>query len=34
MRPGECDEICGDGLHLGLHECDDGNLEDGDGCNH
>eukprot|EP00826_Nyctotherus_ovalis_P013548 TRINITY_DN13688_c0_g1_i2.p1 TRINITY_DN13688_c0_g1~~TRINITY_DN13688_c0_g1_i2.p1 ORF type:complete len:315 (-),score=23.71 TRINITY_DN13688_c0_g1_i2:476-1420(-) len=25
-------EICGDGLNLGMHECDDGNLNDGDGC--
>ena len=27
-----CDEICGDGLNLGMHECDDGNTIDGDGC--
>ena len=27
-----CTEICGDGLNLGQHECDDGNTEDGDGC--
>lgn len=25
-------EICGDGRNLGQRECDDGNLEDGDGC--
>ena len=25
-------EICGDGLNLGSLECDDGNLNDGDGC--
>ena len=25
-------EICGDGLNLGHHECDDGNTFDGDGC--
>jgi large repetitive protein len=27
-----CTEICGDGLHLGHYECDDGNIIDGDGC--
>lgn len=26
--------MCGDGLNLGGHECDDGNLQDGDGCSH
>jgi cysteine-rich repeat protein len=26
-----CSEICGDGINLGL-PCDDGNLNDGDGC--
>ena len=31
-RQKECSEICGDGLNLGEHECDDGNLLDGDGC--
>lgn len=25
-------EICGDGMNLGEYECDDGNLENGDGC--
>ena len=25
-------EICGDGLNLGMNECDDGNQIDGDGC--
>jgi len=25
-------EKCGDGLNLGLYECDDGNRNDGDGC--
>ncbi len=29
-----CDEICGDGLNIGFHQCDDGNLIVGDGCNH
>jgi cysteine-rich repeat protein len=29
---GECEEICGDGLNYGINECDDGNLESGDGC--
>lgn len=27
-------EICGDGLNLGNFQCDDGNLESGDGCDH
>ena len=27
-----CTEICGDGLNMGEHECDDGNDVDGDGC--
>ena len=31
-RQKECSEICGDGLNFGQYECDDGNLEDGDGC--
>ena len=26
-------EICGDGLNLGMYECDDGNTINGDGCN-
>jgi len=30
---GDCIEICGDGLNIGLNECDDGNTNDGDGCN-
>jgi len=25
-------EICGDGINLGKHQCDDGNLKNGDGC--
>ena len=29
---GECAEVRGDGLNMGNHECDDGNLTDGDGC--
>ncbi len=29
-----CFEICGDGLHLGLNECDDGNTLNRDGCSH
>ena len=29
-----CEEICGDGINLGMVECDDGNREDGDGCDH
>ena len=27
-----CAEICGDGLHMGVLACDDGNTLDGDGC--
>ncbi|CDW84474.1 UNKNOWN [Stylonychia lemnae] len=27
-----CTEICGDGLRLDQNQCDDANLEDGDGC--
>jgi cysteine-rich repeat protein len=29
-----CFEICGDGKHLGLNECDDGNTLNRDGCSH
>jgi cysteine-rich repeat protein len=29
---GECAEICGDGKDLGMNECEDGNILDGDGC--
>lgn len=29
-----CREICGDGISMGQYACDDGNLEDGDGCSH
>ncbi len=29
---GQCVEICGDGIHLGAAECDDGNTLSGDGC--
>lgn len=31
---GICREICGDGIRLqdSIHECDDGNTEDNDGC--
>lgn len=25
-------EVCGDGINLGMRECDDGNTIDGDGC--
>ena len=32
LSPGFCKEICGDGINLGLVECDDGNLKNGDGC--
>ena len=32
-NPDTCAEICGDGINLGFHECDDGNLIDPDGCN-
>ena len=28
----QCSEVCGDGINLGEHECDDGNLIGGDGC--
>ena len=28
----ECDEVTGDGVLVGLEECDDGNEESGDGC--
>jgi len=28
-----CYEGCGDGLNFGVNVCDDGNLENGDGCN-
>ena len=31
-HPGVCLEICGDGRYMGILECDDGNLVDGDGC--
>ncbi len=32
--PGDtCSEICGDGLVVGREQCDDGNLQSGDGCN-
>ncbi len=30
--PDNCHEICGDGLNLGEHECDDNNTESFDGC--
>ena len=29
---GDCLERCGDGLNYGINECDDGNLDSGDGC--
>ncbi len=29
---GDCQEICGDNLNFGLLDCDDGNMESGDGC--
>jgi len=25
-------EICGDGYYMGSYQCDDGNLDDNDGC--
>ena len=28
----KCEEICGDGIHAGQLECDDGNTINGDGC--
>ena len=28
----QCQEICGDGVNIGLKECDDGNRVNGDGC--
>jgi len=28
----ECKEICGDGKNYGMYACDDGNIENGDGC--
>ena len=31
-RPDECSEKCGDGEDYGGFECDDGNLDDNDGC--
>ena len=31
--PGNCSSKCGDGWRSLLEECDDGNLENGDGCN-
>ncbi len=30
--PDTCQEICGDGIQLGHYGCDDGNLNNGDGC--
>jgi cysteine-rich repeat protein len=30
---GSCIENCGDGKNYGLHQCDDGNNNNGDGCN-
>jgi cysteine-rich repeat protein len=29
---GACIEVCGDGKNFGNEMCDDGNLDDGDGC--
>ncbi len=29
---GNVSEVCGDGLNYGIFACDDGNLDDGDGC--
>ena len=28
----DCDSICGDGRKYLTEECDDGGIEDGDGC--
>ena len=30
--PSVCTEACGDGLDMGINECDDGNTVSGDGC--
>ncbi|CDW87619.1 UNKNOWN [Stylonychia lemnae] len=32
MVNNNCYEVCGDSKNLGFHECDDGNLLNGDGC--
>lgn len=29
---GVCQEVCGDGIDLGMNECEDANTDDGDGC--
>jgi len=29
---GECLEVCGDGKDFGMNECEDGNIDDFDGC--
>jgi cysteine-rich repeat protein len=31
-EPSVCLPICGDGLRVGSEVCDDGNLQNGDGC--
>ena len=31
-EPSECNSICGDGIQVGDESCDDGNEENGDGC--
>jgi len=32
-NPSACEEICGDGIRVGSEVCDDGNTDNGDGCN-
>jgi fibro-slime domain-containing protein len=34
MQRSECRPVCGDGLVVTGEDCDDGNLQDGDGCAH
>jgi hypothetical protein len=31
LEPSDCYEVCGDGLNVGINECDDGNTISGDG---
>ena len=31
-NPDVCIELCGDGLNMGMYECDDGNNDPEDGC--
>ncbi|MFM2419402.1 MAG: hypothetical protein RL385_4125, partial [Pseudomonadota bacterium] len=32
MQRSECRPVCGDGIVVTGEDCDDGNLQDGDGC--